>query len=89
MFHSVSGMGLLVSRLETNSFTPRNKVFHTEKPTVSCRETKKFQGSKQKVPYNGSKGFKYRNRGERNAEMPLIKRINSGMFLELSDDICL
>ena len=82
------GMGLLVSRLETNSFTPRNKVFHTEKPTVSCRETKSFKGRNKKCPTTGAK-VSNTETGRTKCGNALIKRINSGMFLELSDDICL
>jgi hypothetical protein len=48
-------MGLLVSRLETNSFTPGNKVFHTEKPTVSCRETKSVKCRNKKCPTTRAK----------------------------------
>ena len=66
MFHSVSrhgtvsfqAMKLIVSHRETNSFMPGNK---------------KFQGSKQKVPYNGSKGFKYRNRENEMRKRPYQK----------------
>jgi hypothetical protein len=81
-------MGLLVSRLETNSFTPGNKVFHTEKPTVSCRETKSFKGRNKKCPTTGAK-VSNTGTGRMKCGNALIKRINSGMFLELSDDICL
>ena len=72
MFHSVSGMGLLVSRNETNGFTPGNKVFHTEKPTVSCRETKSFKGRNKKCPTTEQR-FQIPKPGERNAETPLSK----------------
>jgi len=81
-------MGLLVSRLETNSFTPGNKVFHTEKPTVSCRETKSFKDRNKKCPTTGAK-VSNTGTGRTKCGNGLIKRINSGMFFELSDDICL
>jgi len=81
-------MGLLVSRLETNSFTPGNKVFHTEKPTVSCRETKSFKGRNKKCPTTGAK-VSNTETGRTKCGNGLIKRINSGMFFELSYDICL
>ena len=47
-----------VSHRETNSFMPGNK---------------KFQRSKQKVPYNGSKGFKYRDRENKVLKQPYQK----------------
>ncbi len=47
-----------VSRHGTVSFMPGNK---------------KFQMLKQKVPYNGSKGFKYRNRENEMRKCPYQK----------------
>ena len=82
------GLKRFVSRCETKCFTPRNKVFHTEKPTVSCRETKSFKGWNKKCPTTGAK-VSNTETGRTKCGNALIKRINSGMFLELSDDICL
>ena len=47
-----------VSHRETNSFMPGNK---------------KCQVSKQKVPYNESKGFKYRDRENKVLKQPYQK----------------
>ncbi|RHK28143.1 hypothetical protein DW075_07685 [Bacteroides xylanisolvens] len=73
-------MGLLVSRLETNSFTPGNKVFHTEKPTVSCRETKSFKCRNKKCLQREQR-FQIPKLGERNAETPLSKGLTAGCSL--------
>ena len=67
-------MGLLVSRLETNSFTPGNKVFHTEKPTVSCRETKSALQREQRFQISGP--------GEQSAETALSKGLTKEYSLD-------
>ena len=51
-------MKQIVSHRETNSFMPGNK---------------KCQVSKQKVPYNESKGFKYRDRENKVLKQPYQK----------------
>ena len=66
-------MGLLVSRLETNSFTPRNQQFHAGKQKVSRVETKSVLQREQR--------FQIPKLGERNAETVLSKGLTAGCSL--------
>ena len=66
-------MGLLVSRLETNSFTPTNQQFHAGKQKVSNVETKSALQREQR--------FQIPKLGERNAETPLSKGLTAGCSL--------
>jgi hypothetical protein len=66
-------MGLLVSRLETNSFTPRNQQFHAGKQKVSKVETKSALQREQR--------FQIPKPGERNAETALSKGLTAGCSL--------
>ena len=63
-------MGLLVSRLETNSFKPGNQQFHAGKQKVSRVETKSVLQREQR--------FQIPEPGERNAETPLSKGLTAG-----------